>query len=196
VLLPYLAHARGPQRELLARVMAEVADSSMTDELLVLAGDASAEVRAAAARALSRADPWIAVPPLAQLAQDAEWFVRLRAVVALGSFAGNDVIAVLIRALGDRQRQVRQRAAWSLMRARNTMARVLQKVVDSGDNYGLQAVVAELERSGRYAEVWEGIKRQSGPEAKRLASALQAARDGLALEAVQPTERKEEVGVP
>lgn len=195
VLLHYMINAKGPVRELLARVLAEMADASMTDELLVLAGDPSAEVRAAAARALSHAGPRLAVPPLATLACDPEWFVRLRAVVALGSFAGSDVTVVLIRALGDRNRHVRQRAAWALMKSRQTMPVVLRQVVEAGDNYGLQAVVTELERSGRYAEVLDEVKRNAGSDTERLVSALQAARSRLALGPEEEAQKKVEVAI-
>ena len=182
VLLHYIVHAKGAQRELLARVLAELADPSMTDEMLVLASDASPEIRAAAARGLSQAEGRIAVPPLAQLASDPEWFVRLRAVVALGSFDAADATAVLIRALADRNRHVRQRAAWALMNSRQTMTRVLRQVIGAGDNYGLQAVVAELERSGRFTEALDEVERTAGSDAERLAGALRAAHSRLALE--------------
>ena len=194
VLLLHIVHAKGSQRELLARVLAELADPSMTDEMLVLASDASPEIRAAAARGLSQAEGRIAVPPLAQLASDAEWFVRLRAVVSLGSFDAADATAVLIRALADRNRHVRQRAAWALMNSRQTMARVLRQVVGAGDNYGLQAVVAELERSGRFAETLSEVERTPGAEAERLAAALRAAHSRLALEPAVEAE-KETAGV-
>ena len=190
VLLLHIVHAKGSQRELLARVLAELADPSMTDEMLVLASDASPEIRAAAARGLSQAEGRIAVPPLAQLASDAEWFVRLRAVVSLGSFDAADATAVLIRALADRNRHVRQRAAWALMNSRQTMTRVLRQVVGAGDNYGLQAVVAELERSGRFAETLSEVERTPGAEAERLAAALRAAHSRLALETAVEAEKE------
>jgi HEAT repeat protein len=135
------------------------------------------------------------VPPLAQLASDPEWFVRLRAVVSLGSFDAADATAVLIRALADRNRHVRQRAAWALMNSRQTMARVLRQVVGAGDNYGLQAVVAELERSGRFAATLSEVERTPGAEAERLAAALRAAHLRLALEPAVQAE-KETAGVP
>jgi HEAT repeat protein len=194
LLLPYLVHAEGARRELLARVLAELADPAMTDELLVLSSDASPEIRAAAARGLSRAEGRIAVPPLAQLASDPEWFVRLRAVVALGSFDAADAITVLIRSLADRNRHVRQRAAWALMNSRQSITRVLRQVVDAGDNYGLQAVVAELERSGRFAEALGEVERTAGSEAERLAGALRMAHSRLALEAPEEAQ-KERAGV-
>jgi HEAT repeat protein len=193
VLLPYLSSVAGTQRELVAQVLAEVANPAMADDLLVLAGDPSAEVRAAAARALSRADPQIAIPPLAELARDSESSVRLRAVVALKSFSEKDATAVLIRSLGDHNRLVRQRAAWSLMCSRETIAKLLPQVIENGDNYGLQAVVAELDRSGRFSDVLGEVSREAGTDAERLASALREARARLALEAGNEPEKEKVV---
>lgn len=189
MLLRYVVNGRGPQRELLARVLAEIAQPSMAEELLVLAGDPSPEVRAAAARGLQHCDPRIAVPPLAQLASDPEWFVRLRAVVALGGIQVHHAMTVLVRALGDQNRHVRQRAAWALMNSRQTMAQVLGLVVNSGDNYGLQAVVAELERSGRYADAYDEVKQSEGPDRDSLLAALKVARSRLSFQ--QPATKAE-----
>ena len=137
-------------REMLARVLSEIADEASWSDLVLMAGDSSAEVRASAARGLSRAAPEFALSPLAQLAGDREWFVRLRAVVALGAFTDRGGIPVLLRLLGDRNRLVRQRAAWALIRSRELVPLVLSETVRSADNYALQALVSELDRCGRY----------------------------------------------
>jgi hypothetical protein len=73
--------------------------------------------------------------------------------------------------------------------------RVLCQVVESGDNYGLQAVVAELERSGRYADVMQEVNREPGSNAQRMALALEAAHARLALEPEAHAGKKDEVGV-
>ncbi len=195
LLVTYLRVTRGTQRELLARVLGEIADSSVTEELLVLAVDPSAEVRAAAARGLAHGDSNVAILALAMLAEDAEWFVRLRAVVALAAFHGDRANAALIQALGDRNRQVRQRAACALMKEPDSLWATLRQVVDAGDNYGLQAVVTELERSGRYIQSLREIERTAGAEARRLITALETARDRLALRPRPAKEQREEVEI-
>lgn len=181
MLLPHLRAAAGLSRDLLARVLAEIADRDMGDELLAMAADGSPEVRAAAARGLGRLDPRIALPPLAELAADSEWFVRLRAVIALGFLAIPQAVPVLIRALTDRNRHVRQRAAWGLMRSAKDMREILRQVVAVGDNYGLQVMVAELERSARFLPLLDEIRQSSGLGGERLVSALLEARAKLSL---------------
>jgi len=84
VLINYVEHSSGPIRELLVRVLSELASPELGEELLVLAADPLPEVRASAARALGNANTSYSLPALHTLAADPEWFVRLRAVVALG----------------------------------------------------------------------------------------------------------------
>ncbi len=180
ILTRFLRKAEGAKRELLARVLSEVADSATCDELLVLVSDPSAEVRASAARGLARSTPEIALAPLAELAADKEWFVRLRAVVALGSFLEQGSVPALVRALSDRNRLVRQRAAWSLIRSPQLVPQIVKKVVAAGDDYGLQAVVAELDRCGLYRSVCDQLQRTE-PGSETLLQVLECARDSLSL---------------
>jgi len=148
VLLPHLNRTSGRTRELIARVLGELADPSLGDELLILAADALPEVRASAARALAKVRPDVSFPVLSTLVLDAEWFVRLRAVIALSSLDHPGKIYVLLRALCDSNRHVRQRAAWTLARAHQGKEDILEKVVATHDNYALQAFLSELERCG------------------------------------------------
>jgi hypothetical protein len=69
------------------------------------------------------------------------------------------------------------------------MAQVLGLVVNSGDNYGLQAVVAELERSGRYADAYDEVKQSEGPDRDSLLAALKVARSRLSFQ--QPATKAE-----
>ena len=155
MLISYLNKSSGQTRELIARVLGEVASAELGDELMILAADPLAEVRASAARALAAAPPSIALPALTVLVCDDEWFVRLRAVVALGSMEHQGRVRPLIRALCDRNRYVRQRAAWALARLGPQLEDVLEQVVDTRDSYALQAFVSELERSGAIERVIE-----------------------------------------
>ena len=148
VLLPHLNRTSGRTRELIARVLGELADPSLGDELLILAADALPEVRASAARALAKVRPEVSFPVLSTLVLDAEWFVRLRAVIALSSLDHPGKIHVLLRALCDSNRHVRQRAAWTLARTHQGKEDILEKVVATNDNYALQAFLSELERCG------------------------------------------------
>jgi HEAT repeat protein len=156
VLVPYLDQASGPARELIVRVLGELASPSLGEELLILAADPLPEVRASAARALAKVQPEISFPVLSTLAVDAEWFVRLRAVIALSALAHSGKIYVLLRALCDQNRHVRQRAAWTLARMHQE-EEILKKVVATGDNYALQAFLSELERCGFLDAVLQGL---------------------------------------
>jgi hypothetical protein len=140
-------------RPVLARVLAEVAHPKMKGDLLTLAADPLAEVRAAAARVLPVMRPHYALQTLARLAADKEWFVRLRAVVALGDLGERRGIPVLIQALCDANRLVRLRAAAALVRFEGEEERVLQLAMRTRDRYALQALVSEMERSGRIPDL-------------------------------------------
>src|SRR5437588_5289901 len=162
LLLAYMDRCAGPARELIARVLGEVATPELGDELLILAADPLPEVRASAARALANAKPVLAFPALRALAIDPEWFVRLRAVVALSSLNHSGRNRVLLRSLCDPNRFVRQRAAWALTRTAPGLESLLEQVVDTQDNYALQAFISELERSGQMEHVMEVLEKNVG----------------------------------
>jgi HEAT repeat protein len=147
ILLPYLQLA-GPQlREVLARVLGEVASPSLGAELIGLADDELPELRAAAARALSNAQPGHSIEVLGELSRDNVWFVRLRAVVALGKLCDREAIPYLITALTDSNRLVRMRAAEGLVDLKSEMVSVFTQVVKIHDRYGLHAFLAALENA-------------------------------------------------
>lgn len=148
MLVNYVAQTEGPIRELLARVLGELASPQLGEELLVLAADTLPEVRASAARALGNSNTSYTLPALHTLATDPEWFVRLRAVVALGQIENVGKIRILLHAVCDRNRHVRQRAAWALARMEPQLEQILEDVVATNDDYALQAFISELERSG------------------------------------------------
>jgi HEAT repeat protein len=157
VLVSYVEHTQGPVRELLARVLGELASPELGEELLVLASDVLPEVRASAARALANTNASYTLPALHSLAADPEWFVRLRAVVALGQIENIGKINILLRSLCDANRHVRQRAAWALARMEPQLDQILEDVVATKDDYALQAFVSELERSGAIEKIVSGF---------------------------------------
>jgi hypothetical protein len=118
--------------------------------LLILAADALPEVRASAARALAKVRPEVSFPVLSTLAVDAEWFVRLRAVIALSSLdhperfmccCARCVIRTATSGSGPRGR-------WPA--CTREKKNILEKVVATKDNYALQAFLSELERCGLF----------------------------------------------
>lgn len=178
-LLRYIYMTAGEERELLARVLAEADLSSLGEELISLAQDASPEIRASAARGLPKLHPSIAVPVLTDLTTDESWFVRLRAAVALGSMGVSDAIEPLVHMLRDSNRLVRQRAAAALVRHSNQLQKILEDAVALNDSYGLQALLSELDRSVDSEPMVRAIQQSSEPG---LASAIRRGRDELKLE--------------
>jgi HEAT repeat protein len=162
VLVNYVEQTRGPVRELLARVLGELASPELGEELLVLASDVLPEVRASAARALGNTNASYTLPALHSLASDPEWFVRLRAVVALGQIENTGKISILLHSLCDANRHVRQRAAWALARMEPQLDQILKDVVATKDDYALQAFVSELERSGAIETIVSGVAGSGG----------------------------------
>jgi len=149
MLLPYLQYADRTIREVLARVFGEIATDTLQAEALALASDELPELRAAAARALSHADQHgPALVALTELAQDAVWFVRLRAVVALGEIDGAAAAPPLLRALQDPNRLVRMRAAEGLATRTADMAAIFAEVVAAQDRYALHAYLTAIENAG------------------------------------------------
>jgi HEAT repeat protein len=176
VLLPYLQLA-GPQlREVLARVLGEVASPSLGPELIGLADDELPELRAAAARALSNAEPGHAVEILGELSRDVVWFVRLRAVVAIGKLYNKQSIPHLLKALTDSNRLVRMRAAEALVDFKSEMVLIFGQVVKTRDRYGLHAFLAALEnadlRNRLDAEIREAANVESEQERTELLAVL------------------------
>jgi len=182
ILVPYLHLAQGSVRELLARVMAEVASVALGDDLLLLASDALPEVRASVARALAHAEFGFAFPALAQLATDEEWYVRLRALTSMGQFKQSRALPVLLRGVCDENRHVRQRAAEALAHVPDPTS-VLRDVLKMEDAYALQAMIAELDRTGDFDKILKALESTASltgrAEAEQLLEALETGAEGL-----------------
>jgi HEAT repeat protein len=147
VLLPYLQHADAALREVLGRVLGEVASPALGADLIGLADDELPELRAAAARAMSHMPPGHAMEILAELSRDKIWFVRLRAVVAMGKLYDAEALPHLVHALTDSNRLVRMRAAEGLVDFKSELVSVFAQVVEARDRYGLHAFLAALENA-------------------------------------------------
>ena len=149
LLLPLVKQAEGPLREIMGRVLGEVATPALGLELLQFVGDEREELRAAAARAMSHtADAGVAFDALSELAEDRTWFVRLRAIIGIGNLADPRAIPTLLKGLTDSNRLVRLRAAEALVQFRAVMVAVFQQVIQLRDRYGLHAYLTAIENSG------------------------------------------------
>lgn len=162
LLLPYVQHAEGSLREVLGRVLGEIATPSLGLDLLQFVGDDLDELRAAAAQALSHMKSGLAFDLLNELARDPIWFVRLRAIVSLGKLCDPRAVPSLLRGLTDSNRLVRLRAAEALVELKTEMAPVFEQVVQTRDRYGLHAYLTALEnadlRGKLEAEIQAGTK--------------------------------------
>jgi len=175
LLLPFVQHAEGPLREVMGRVLGEVASPALGTDLLQFVGDEREELRAAAARAASHADPKLAFEALNELSEDSVWFVRLRAVISLGSLADTRSIPALLKRLMDSNRLVRLRAAEALVGLDTEMAPIFRRVVETRDRYGLHAYVTALENAalkGRLEADLEASTEITAAERKYLQEAL------------------------
>jgi HEAT repeat protein len=175
LLLPYLHHAEGPTRELLGRVLGAVATPSLATELLEFAGDHLDELRAAAARALSHVQPGLALDALGELARDPIWFVRLRAIVSLGTLNHPGAVPLLIHGITDANRLVRLRAAEGLVDFKTEMVPTFAEVVATRDLYGLHAYLTALENAGlgpRLKSELENAEHFNEHERRRLLAVL------------------------
>ena len=148
LLLPYLRHAEDPVREVLGRVLGEVATASMGMDLMPFAEDKLDELRAAAARALSHTQAALSLEVLCELARDPVWFVRLRAIVSLGRHNHPKVIAAQVRGLTDSNRLVRFRSAEGLAVHEAEMVSIFRQVLETRDLYGMHAYLTALENAG------------------------------------------------
>jgi len=171
ILLPYLQHAAPAVREALGRVLGEVATASLGTELLQFADDDLPELRAAAARALSFAEPRLAINVLSELAKDPMWFVRLRAIVSLGKLSQPAAIPFLLQGLSDSNRLVRLRAAEAIVDSPAEMVPIFEQLVAMRDRYGLHAYLTALENAGLQAKL-ESETRTSKQVNKRTKTIL------------------------
>jgi len=176
LLLPLVQHAEGPLREVLGRVLGEVATPSLGLDLLQFVADEREELRAAAARAMSHTEPNLAFEVLNELATDPVWFVRLRATISLGGLGDPRAIPTLLQGLTDANRLVRLRAAEALVGLRTEMAPIFQHVVEIRDRYGLHAYLTALENAnlqGKLEAELQASTKITTEERQRLESVLQ-----------------------
>ncbi len=176
LLIPYVQNAEGPLREVLGRVLGEVATPSLSLDLLQFVGDDLDELRAAAARAMSHTKSGLAFDVLTELVRDPIWFVRLRAIVSLGKLSDPRTIPALLRGLTDANRLVRLRAAEGIVELKAEMAPTFADVVATRDRYGLHAYLTALENADLRGKLEESIETSANintEEKNRLRKVLQ-----------------------
>lgn len=148
MLLPYLENAQKTVREVLGRVLGEIATPTLETDLLQFVDDELPELRAASARGLSHAKPNLALGLLSELSDDPIWFVRLRAIVSLGKLGTPEAMPWLLRGLSDSKRLVRLRAGEALLKLKLDVADIFEKVAATKDRYGIHAFLTALDNAG------------------------------------------------
>ena len=167
LLMPYVRNAKGSVREVLGRVLGEIASASLSLDLVQFAGDELDELRAAAARAMSSSPSLLGFEVLNELARDPVWFVRLRAMVSLGKLANRRAIPALLAGLRDANRLVRLRAAEGLVSIGGNMSSIFDEVVQMGDRYGLHAFLAALDNADLRGKLLAELQNASDLGAER-----------------------------
>jgi HEAT repeat protein len=189
IMLPHLHHADKTVREVLGRVLGEVATPSLGPELLQFADDELPELRAAAARGLSYLSPGSAVSVLSELAKDAVWFVRLRAIVSLGRLCHSTALPFLLHGLTDSNRLVRLRAAEGLVNFKTDSVQIFEMVVALHDQYGLHAYLTALENAGLHAGLVAAIKDDTFASRESIEILLEVLRTGkVSAKSITPKE--------
>jgi HEAT repeat protein len=158
MLLPCLQSTDKATREVLGRVLGEIATPALGSDLLQFVEDDQAELRAAVARALPYTERGLAIDVLSQLAQDSVWFVRLRAVVSLGKLSHASAVPPLLRCVRDSNRLVRLRAAEALVDLKADAVAIFEQVVATQDRYALHAYLTALDNAGLQSTVREQIE--------------------------------------
>ena len=147
-LVALLHDQRAQVRGLAARALSELPEPATFDQVQELTFDPNEEVRAQMARILARtADPR-AAPLLVALARDSVWFVRLRALAAVGELNRPECLDAVLHGTRDSHFQVRETAALTLGRLAAKPLPVLRYLVNAGDRYALEAYLSLLGRSG------------------------------------------------
>lgn len=176
MLLDLLHDGETPVRQIIGRVMGEVAVPALGNDLLPFVHDEEAELRAAAARALPCCDANLAIEALTDLVNDPVWFVRLRAVVSLGKLRDPATIPPLLRCLRDPNRLIRLRSAEAMLNIKQGQAEILQQVLAAKDKYALHAYLTALDNTGLQQTIREEIIGHNGFSQATKSMLLQALR--------------------
>ena len=137
--------------------LSEIADRTVLNPLLDIAGDPDPEVRGKSARALARIHDREAVAALLRLARDRVWFVRVRALDALGELGDPEGESAALRGLEDSVREVRYRAAFALRRILGMKGEIAAWVLATASRRGFNSLISEWDRAGFLWQVVSGL---------------------------------------
>ncbi|HUI44226.1 MAG TPA: HEAT repeat domain-containing protein [Terriglobia bacterium] len=137
-----------------------------------LAADECPDVRARACDVIARLDSSIALPPLLQLADDFEWYVRLHAVRALGRLTITSLTALRQR-LTDRHWRVREAAAQTLSaRGARGLEALLEHFLTTEDRYSQEQVAEQIARAALMPACLEALAAPGGAVEARFVARM------------------------
>jgi HEAT repeat protein len=156
--LSEMLHARDARLRILgSRALSEVANASVLPDLLESLGDSEPEVRASLCRALAKAGSPQSLEALRKLAEDPVWFVRVRAMDALGRLKDPGAVRTVVTALDDSNPAVRTRAAWALRQIHGMDREWGARIIKEGSRRRAFSLVSEWDRAGWLWEVVAGL---------------------------------------
>ena len=164
VLLSGLLRRPEPRLRIMATwALSEIADRTVLDPLLDLAGDPDPEVRGKSARALARIHGRPSVGALLRLSDDPVWFVRVRAMDALGELRDPEGEPAALHGLEDPAKEVRFRAAFALRQIRGMKGEVAARVLSTASLRGFNSLISEWDRAGFISQVVAGLSARDWP---------------------------------
>ena len=164
-------------RVLAARALAESPHRASFDSLHPLAFHPDPEVRSQVARVLGRNEDDRAVSLLIAATQDEVWFVRLRAVTALGESGAVSSLNAVLRAAKDTNFLVRQGATAALARLISSPGKALEVLMSGNDSYAVEGFLSQLARAGL---LWRSLPLLRSPDERARRDAQKLVQGALA----------------
>lgn len=140
-----------------AWALSEVADARVLPALATAAQDPEPEVRAKVARALARVSGLESVEILKRLAHDRIWYVRVRALTALGKHGAPSDQETMLQALDDPVPEVRARAAFALRQVWGMDPQIVAKVLTTRSRRSFNSLISEWDRAGFFYHLVAGL---------------------------------------
>ena len=128
--------------------ISEIADGTVLTDLVTAAADTHPEVRAKVARSLARIPEKASVATLITLTQDPIWFVRYRALHALGELHAPEGFEAAMSALSDEVREVRYGGAGALRKICGMNTEIVADILRSGSRLSFDSLISEWDRAG------------------------------------------------
>ena len=175
--LPLLQDDCETVRRLAARALAESPHTPPFETLHPFSFHPDPEVRGQVILALGHTREERALPLLVAATQDEVWFVRLKALQALAEMEATSALDAVLRATGDANFQVRQRAAATLAQLVSDPGEALEKLLKNRDRYAVEGFLSHLARAGL---LWRSLALLRAPQERQRRDAEKLLRGAAA----------------